>query len=76
MVLVGGDGAFSGIGAVQVQWKKLESDAGVSHDLFEAGLALVFGHFKARRETTVVEVIVEGRVSAKEFVLAAGFECL
>ena len=74
VVLVGGDGAFSGIGAVQVRWNELESDAGVPHDLFEASWALVVDHLKARRETTAVELIVEGRVSAKKFVLTARFE--
>ena len=36
VVLLGGNGAFSGIGAVQVWRNKLESDASVSHELFEA----------------------------------------
>ena len=76
VILVGGDGSFRSIGAVQVRWNELESDAGVPHDLFEASWALVVDHLKARRETTAGEVIVEGRVSAKEFVLAAGFEWL
>ena len=76
VVLVGGDDAFIGIGAVQVQWNKLESDASVSHDLFEDGWELVVEHLKARRETTVGEVSVEGGVSANEFVLAARFEWL
>ena len=76
MVLVGDDGMFSGIGAVQVRRNKLESDADVLHDLFEAGWALVVEHLKARRETTGGEVSVEGGVRANEFVLAARFEWL
>ena len=76
VVLVGGDGAFSGIGAVEVRLNKLESDAGVSHDLFEVGWALVVEHVKERRETTVGEVSVEGGVRTNEFVLAVQFEWL
>ena len=76
MVLVGGDGAFRGIGAVQVRWNELEGDAGVSHDLFEAGWALVVKHLKVRRKTTVGEVSVEVRVRANKLVLAAQFEWL
>ena len=71
VVLVGGDGAFSGVGAVQVRRNELESDASVSHDLFEDGWELVVEHLKARRETTVGEVSVEGGISANEFMLAA-----
>ena len=63
VVLVGGNGAFSGIGAVQVRQNKLESDSGVSHDLFEAGWALVAENLKARCETIVGEASVEGGLS-------------
>ena len=76
VVLVGGDGAFRGIGVVQVWRNELESDAGVSHELFEAGWALVVDHLKERRNTTVGEVSVEGGKRANEFVLAAQFEQL
>ena len=75
-ILVGGDGAFHSIGAVQVRQNELESDAGVSHELFEAVWALVVEHFKERRKTTVGEVSVEGGVRANKFVLAARFEWL
>ena len=76
VVLLGGDGAFSGISEVQVRWNKMESDAGVLHDLFEAGWKLVIEHLKVRSKTTFEEVSVEGGVSADEFVLAARFEWL
>ena len=76
VVLVGGDGAFRGIGAVQVRRNELEGDAGVLHDLFEAGWALVVEHLKVRCKTTVGEVSVEGGARANEFVLAAQFEWL
>ena len=68
VVLLGGDGEFSGIGAVQVWRNELESDAGVLHDLVE--------HLKERRKTTVGEVSVEGGVRANKFVLAARVEWL
>ena len=71
VVLVGGNGAFGGIGAVQVRRNELKSCAGVLNDIFEAGWALVVEHLKARRETTVGEVGVEGGVSANKFVLVA-----
>ena len=58
MVLVGGDGAFGGIGAVQVRRNELKSCAGVLNDIFEAGWALVVEHLKERCETTVIEVSV------------------
>ena len=54
----------------------MESDASVAHDLFEAGWALVVEHLKARFETTVEEVSVEGVVRANKLVLAARFEWL
>ena len=73
VVLVGGNGAFGGIGAVQVRLNELESDDGVLHDLFEVDWGLVVEHLKARRETTVGEVGVEGGVSANKFVLVARF---
>ena len=76
MVLVGGDGAFHGVGAVQVRWNKLEGDACVSHDLIWSGRALVVENLKARRKTTVGEVSVEGGVCANWFVIAAQFEWL
>ena len=76
VVLVGDDGVFRGIGAVQVQWNELQSDSGVLHDLFEAGWALVVKHLKDRRKTTVREVSVEVRVRANKFVLAAQFDWL
>ena len=76
MVLVGGDGAFSGIGTVQVRKNELESDVGISHDIFEAGWALFVEHFKEMRDTTVGEVSVEGGLIANKFVLAALFEWL
>ena len=76
VVLVGGNGAFSSIGVVQVRRNKLESDAGVSHDLLGAGWELVVKHLQARRETTVGEVIVEGGVRANEFFLDAILEWL
>ena len=74
VVLVDGDGALSGIGAVQVRRNDLESDAGVLHELFEAGWALFVEHLKARRETTVGEASVKGGINANKFVLAAQFE--
>ena len=49
MVFLGCDGAFSGISELQVWRKKLESDAGILHDLFEASWALVVEHLKVRR---------------------------
>ena len=58
VVLVDGDGAFRGIGAVQVRRNELESDSGVSNDLFEAVWALVVNHLKERRDTTFGEVSV------------------
>ena len=58
VVFVGGEYAFSGIGAVQVRRNELESDAGVLHDLFEADWALFVDNFKVRRKTTVGEVSV------------------
>ena len=64
MVLVGGDGAFRGVGVVQVRRNELESDAGVLHDLFEANWELIVDHLKVKRNTTVGEVSVEGRVRA------------
>ena len=64
VVLVGGNGAFSGIDAVQVRRNELESDAGVLHDLFEANWELIVDHLKVKRNTTVGEVSVEGRVRA------------
>ena len=70
VVLVGGDGTFRGIGAVQVRRNELERDAGVSHDLFKAGWALVVEHLKERRKTMVGELIVEVGVSANKFVIA------
>ena len=73
VVLVGGDGAFRGIGAVQVRRNELEGDAGVSHNFFEAGWALVAEHLQVRRKTTVGEVSVEGGLRANKFVLAALF---
>ena len=60
VVLLGGDGAFRGIGAVQVLRNELEIDAAVLHDLFQAGWALVIENLKERRETTVGVVSVEG----------------
>ena len=54
----------------------MESDADVLNGLFEASWAIVVKNLKARRETTFVEVSVEGRVSVNEFVLAARFEWL
>ena len=66
--------AFRGIGVVQVRQNELESDAGVLHELFEAGWALVVEHLKERHETTVGEVSVEGGVRVNKFVLAAQFE--
>ena len=76
MVLVGCDGAFRGIGAVQVRRNELESDAGIPHDLFEAGWALIVEHLKVRRNPTVGEVSVEGGLCANYLVLAAQFEGL
>ena len=76
VVLVGGNGAFHNIGAVQVRRNELKSDAGVYHDLFEAGWAVVVEHLKARRETTVGEVSMEVGIRADKFVLAARFEWL
>ena len=73
VVLLGGNSAFRGIGAVQVRRNELESDSNVSHDLFEAGWALVVKYFKERRNTTVGEVSVESGVRANEFVLATRF---
>ena len=64
VLLVSGDGAFSGIGEVQVRRNELESDSGVLHNLFEAGWELVVDHFKARHETTIGEVSVEGGLCA------------
>ena len=46
VVLVGGNGAYSGIGAVQVPRNELKSDARVSHDLFVTGWALVVENLK------------------------------
>ena len=46
MVLVGGDGEFRSIGAVQVRRNELEIYAGVSHELFEASWELVVEHLK------------------------------
>ena len=54
----------------------MESDARVSHDLFEAGWVLIVDNLKERGETTVGEVIVEVRVHTNEFMLAARFEWL
>ena len=53
MVLVGGDGAFRGIGEVQVCLNKVESDGRFSHENFEAGWALFVKHLKERRKTTL-----------------------
>ena len=54
----------------------MESDSGVSHNLFEASWAVVVEHLKERHKTMVVEVSVEGGVCANKFVLAARFEWL
>ena len=68
--------AFRGIGVVQVRQNELESDAGVLHELFEAGWALVFENLKVRCKSTVGEVSVEGGVCTNYLLLAAQFEGL
>ena len=74
VVLVGGNGAFCRIGAVQVRWNELEGDAGVLHDLFEAGWAFFVEYLKVRRNAMVVEGSVECGIRSNEFVIAAQFE--
>ena len=46
MIFKGMDGAFCGIGVVQVGWDELKSDAFLAHEGFEGSWSLIVHHFE------------------------------
>ena len=71
MIFKGLDGAFCGIGAVQVGQDELKGNTFLAHEGFEGCWALVFQHLESWVETTLSQLGVQIRVCVDEFVLAS-----
>ena len=67
VVLEDVDGFFSGIGAMEIRWDKLENDVMLTHEPFESGWALVVEHLEYRLEAAVFQCVEEKQVGADKF---------
>ena len=70
IIFKGMDGAFYGIGAVQVGRDKLNSDAFIVHEGFEGCWALVVQHLESWAETALGQLGVQRRVCTYAFFFA------
>ena len=71
MILEGLDGAFYGIGVVQVGRDKLKSNAFLAHEGFEGCWELVVQSLESWAETTLGQLGLQRRVCSDEFMLAS-----
>ena len=76
MIFKGLDGTFCGIGAVQVGWYKLKSDAFLAPERFEGCWSLVVQYFEGLMDTALVQIRFQSRLYADEFVLTPQFHRL